>query len=52
MMYSGKTITDEKIMDEVLGRTGPKIKVLEEFQKHNDEMEALLGKGYAKGTLD
>ncbi|MBS7232635.1 site-specific integrase [Flavobacterium psychroterrae] len=52
MMYSGKTITAEKIMDEVLGRTGPKIKVLEEFQKHNDEMQALLGKGYAKGTLD
>jgi integrase len=52
MMYSGKTITAEKIMDEVLGKTAPKIKVLEEFQKHNDEMEALLGKGYAKGTLD
>ncbi|OIV41745.1 site-specific integrase [Flavobacterium johnsoniae] len=52
MMYSGKTITAEKIMDEILGRTAPKIKVLEEFQKHNDEMEALLGKGYAKGTLD
>lgn len=26
MMYSGKTITAEKIMDEVLGRTAPKIK--------------------------
>ncbi len=52
MMYGGKHITAEKIMDEVLGRTAPKIKVLEEFQKHNNEMEALLGKGYAKGTLD
>ncbi|WET03337.1 site-specific integrase [Flavobacterium sp. YJ01] len=52
MMYSGKSISAEKIMDQILGRTAPKIKVLEEFQKHNDEMKALLGKGYAKGTLD
>lgn len=52
MMYSGKSITAEKIMDHILGRITPRIKVLEEFQKHNDEMRALLGKGYAKGTLD
>ena len=52
MMYGGTSITAEKVMDKVLGRTAPKVKVLEEFQKHNDEMEALLGKGYAKGTLE
>jgi len=52
MMYSGKSITAEKVMDQVLGKNAPKAKVLEEFQKHNDQMEALLGKGYAKGTLD
>jgi len=52
MMYTGKSITAEKVMDHILGRTAPKIKVLEEFQKHNDEMQALLGRGYAKGTLD
>lgn len=52
MMYSGKLITAEKIMDHVLGKVTPKVKVLEEFQKHNNEMTALLGKGYAKGTLD
>ncbi|GAA3772814.1 site-specific integrase [Flavobacterium ginsengiterrae] len=52
IMYSGKPLTTEKIMDHILGRVTPKIKVLEEFQKHNDEMKALLGKGYAKGTLD
>ncbi|WP_243416366.1 phage integrase SAM-like domain and Arm DNA-binding domain-containing protein [Flavobacterium sp. HTF] len=52
MMYSGNPITTEKIMDHVLGRIAPRIKVLEEFQKHNDEMKALLGKGYAQGTLD
>lgn len=52
MMYSGKIITAEKIMDHVLGKVQPRVKVLEEFQKHNDEMTAMLGKGYAKGTLD
>jgi integrase len=52
MMYSGKLITAEKVMDQVLGKTTPRIKVLGEFQNHNDEMKALLGKGYAKGTLD
>ena len=52
MMYSGIVITAEKIMDHVLGKVQPRVKVLEEFQKHNDEMRALLGKGYAQGTLD
>jgi integrase len=52
IMYSGKLVTSEKIMDYVLGKITPRVKVLGEFQKHNDEMTALLGKGYAKGTLD
>lgn len=52
IMYSGKPITSEKVMDYVLGKITPRVKLLEEFQKHNDEMTALLGKGYAKGTLD
>jgi len=52
MMYSGKPITSEKVMDYVLGKITPRVKLLEEFQKHNNEMTALLGKGYAKGTLD
>ena len=51
MMYSGRIITAEKIMNHVLGKVKPKVKVLEEFQKHNDQMTALLGKGYARGTL-
>lgn len=51
-MYSGKPITSQKVMDYVLGKITPRVKVIEEFQKHNDEMKALLGKGYAKGTLD
>lgn len=52
IMYSGKPITSEKVMDYVLGKIIPRVKLLEEFQKHNDEMRALLGKGYAQGTLD
>ena len=52
IMYSGKPITSQKVMDYLLGNTTSRVKVLEEFQKHNDEMTALLGKGYAKGTLD
>nr|WP_315155778.1 site-specific integrase [uncultured Flavobacterium sp.] len=52
IMHSGKPITSQKVMDYVLGKITPRVKVLEEFQKHNDEMTALLGRGYAKGTLD
>jgi len=52
LMYSGKPITSEKIMDYILGRLTPRIKVLEEFESHNREMAALIGKGYAEGTLD
>lgn len=44
-MYSGKLVTSEKIINYVLGKSTPRVKVLEEFQKHNDEMRALLGKG-------
>nr|WP_245576074.1 site-specific integrase [Flavobacterium frigidarium] len=51
-MYNGKVITAQKVMDYILGKNAARVKVLEEFQKHNDEMTALLGKGYAKGTLD
>lgn len=51
-IYNGKLITAQKIMDYILGKNAARVKVLEEFQKHNDEMTALLGKGYAKGTLD
>ncbi|WP_339655812.1 site-specific integrase [Flavobacterium frigidarium] len=51
-MYNGKVITAQKVTDYILGKNAARVKVLEEFQKHNDEMTALLGIGYAKGTLD
>ncbi|KVV14603.1 site-specific integrase [Flavobacterium sp. TAB 87] len=52
IMYSGKPLTSQKIMDYVLGNISPRVKVLEEFKKHNDEMTSLIGRGYAEGTLD
>ncbi|WP_241657627.1 Arm DNA-binding domain-containing protein [Flavobacterium cerinum] len=51
MMCNDRTITSQRIMDSVLGKTADKAKVLEEFQLHNDEMLALVGKGeFALGT--
>src|SRR3970282_2905168 len=35
IMYSGKPITSQKVMDYILGNVTPRVKVLEEFQKHN-----------------
>lgn len=52
IMYTGKPITSQKIMDHVMGRITPRAKVLEEFQKHNDEMKALIGNGYTEATLE
>ncbi|GAA3772803.1 site-specific integrase [Flavobacterium ginsengiterrae] len=52
ILYSGKPITAQKIMDHVMGRITPRVKVLEEFQKHNDELEALVGNGYTGATLE
>jgi integrase len=52
ILYSGKPITSQKIMDHVMGRITPRVKVLEEFQKHNDELKALIGNGYTGATLE
>ncbi|MFD1602942.1 site-specific integrase [Flavobacterium artemisiae] len=52
ILYSGKPLSSQKIMDHVMGRIAPRAKVLEEFQKHNDELEALVGNGYTGATLE
>jgi len=39
-------------MDHVREGISPRIKVLEEFQKHNDELKALIGNGYTGATLE
>ncbi len=39
-------------MDHVMRRMTSRAKVLEEFQKHNDELKALIGNGYTEATLE
>jgi hypothetical protein len=39
-------------MDHVIGKIPPRVRVLEEFQKHNDEMKALIENGYTEATLE
>ncbi|MDQ0594835.1 integrase [Chryseobacterium ginsenosidimutans] len=50
LMNNGITITASRIMDFVKGNHSGKTMVLEEFQKHNEEVLALVDKQYAKGT--
>lgn len=53
LINSDQTITSQKIIDFVKGKNVSKVKVLEEFQLHNDEMLALVKKGeYAYGTFE
>jgi hypothetical protein len=51
LVYAEHFITSQKIIDFILGRVVQKVKVLEEFLKHNDELLALVDTGeYAIGT--
>lgn len=50
LILNDESITAQKIMDFVRGKSPSTAKLLEEFQKHNDEMFALVPKEYAKGT--
>lgn len=51
LINNDTTITSKRIIDYISGNIAPKAKVLEEFQKHNDEMLALIATGqYSKGT--
>jgi len=51
LLLNGQTITSQKLIDYVLGKTVSKAKIVEEFQKHNDELLALVERGeYAIGT--
>ena len=51
LLLAGHPITTQKIMDFVMGKNVSKAKVAQEFQKHNDELLALVEKGeYAIGT--
>nr|WP_315239965.1 site-specific integrase [uncultured Flavobacterium sp.] len=51
LVYSERSITSQKIIDFIMGRIAPKVKVLEEFLNHNNELLALVDVGeYAIGT--
>jgi integrase len=50
LLYSERTITSQKIMDFVHGKTVSKAMVMEEFRQHNKEMLALVPAEYAMAT--
>lgn len=53
LINNDQTITAQKLIDFVRGKNVSKIKVLQEFQLHNDEMLALVKKEeYAYGTYE
>jgi len=50
LLYTEKSISAQRIIDFVLGRVTSKAMLLEEFQKHNEEMLALVPQDYALAT--
>ncbi|RYD97505.1 MAG: site-specific integrase [Sphingobacteriales bacterium] len=50
MMAEGQTITAQRLIDFVLGKTVSKAKVMEEFKLHNSEIFALVPREYSKVT--
>ena len=50
LMLEGHTITAQRLIDFVLGKTVSKAKVMEEFSLHNDEIKALVPREYSKVT--
>lgn len=52
LIEMGKPVTAEAIRNVLLGREEKPIMILEVFQKHNEQMEKLVGVDYAPGTLE
>ncbi|MXN91747.1 tyrosine-type recombinase/integrase [Flavobacterium sp. Sd200] len=51
LILNSYTITAQRIIDFILGKDVSRAKLLDEFQRHNDEMRALVDTGqYAIGT--
>ncbi len=50
MMAEGQTITAQRLIDFVLGKTVSRAKVIEEFKLHNSEIFALVPREYSKVT--
>jgi len=51
LLKEGSPISAETIVNTYLGKERRQRMVLEIFKQHNDDMEALLDKGYTRGTL-
>lgn len=51
LIHTGKEVNGETIKNILLGIDDRKRMLIPIFQEHNNRMEALLGKEYAKGTL-
>lgn len=51
LIHSGEEVNGESVRNLLLGIEENKRMLIPIFQEHNDRMEALIGKEYAKGTL-
>ncbi|RZK60720.1 MAG: site-specific integrase [Pedobacter sp.] len=51
LLRSDSEISPETILNTFLGKKEKPHLLLEVFQEHNDKLEALIGKGFTKGTL-
>ncbi|RDV17157.1 site-specific integrase [Pontibacter diazotrophicus] len=52
LLQEGKPITMEAIKDKWLGVEEKPVMLLEVFRKHNEQVEQLVGKDFAPGTLE
>lgn len=52
LMDINKEVTAENIKNTLLGKSDDRKFILEVFQKHNEQLEALVGKDFAPGTLE
>nr|WP_322626436.1 site-specific integrase [uncultured Flavobacterium sp.] len=50
LLYAEKTITAQRIIDYILGKTNLKALLLEEFLAHNEEIKSLINIDYAIAT--
>jgi len=51
-MNEGEIITAQKLIDYLQGKSTSRVKVLEEFARHNQEIHALVPTEYAMGTYE
>ncbi|WP_162055591.1 site-specific integrase [Pontibacter pamirensis] len=52
LLQEGKPVTTETLRDKWLGVEEKPVMLLEVFQKHNEQVEQLVGKDFAPGTLE